>query len=794
MKKISVLLLLVMVFELLLVSCGPIVKDNVKDDSITDDNGVTDENNPEHEHIFSEGLVYDKRYHFYACECGERNGAKAHSFGEWITLKEASETEDGQIRRDCSECDYIELATLPGGNHQHATADITYDERTHTILCHCGEIIEKLPHTLSDWTVTEAATENAAGMKMRKCDGCDYQEFLSIPKIQKGETVFEWTKLTIQNVATSHYMNYDYGKLSNGTILRVWPFDGSNEQLFDISHVSGNTYRILTNSSSGFAVDVFRDGKALAEGMLCDIWQTNDATAQNIKLHLCDDGSYIFRMAKNMDLAIAAPDANGQLKLVKFNESDASQKWIFKDSDGKKVNIKDPMPTSVGIPEDCYELTGVVFAVDGNEYRQAVTTKEYNGVDVNNIFFVNKESKVVANAELINKLYQLMIFEDVRETCLNTAKTYGTYAKEYFEIYCNILATEKLGEIIGAGSGVLLKLGAGIPCALGEAAVEIVGDIDIETIKTTVLLSYLRIYTNNCEAYANEMDSIACDRYYDYDEAMKAVNAYIACVSSWAVVNEIAGDEVRELSGSSTAKELGKYFKNVFTSLADSIIPDIDSVKIAKFISDGAITLIDFYKDSGVMKAYETAENAWLARLDRDYEGAKAVADKLAVSVGVEGTKYVAAGLVEKLEAVKKKYPEGTKVSHSYVFPSTSAYECHGFACYALMYFWGTKKPGVSNTGEYKVYKATSTESYVNKIRPGDLVRFCFGSYDHTIVVTNVDDDNIYYADCNADLKCTFDYNKVISKADLANYLVKKLNSQQVSVRGYILHAKNNDL
>lgn len=340
----------------------------------------------------------------------------------------------------------------------------------------------------------------------------------------------------------------------------------------------------------------------------------------------------------------------------------------------------------------------------------------------------------------------------------------------------------------------MLKLGTGNPCTLGDAAVEIAGDIDLETIKNTVLLSYLQIYTNNCIAYAEQMINLSSKEYTDYETALSAMEAYIACEASWEVVKSIADDEVKKLSKSSPENELKKYFANVFVSLADSIIPDIDSVKIVKYISDGFVSLVDFYADSGVMQVYEEKESLLFSTINKTYEGAKVTADKLSIGVVEAGTTYVAEGLVDKLAVVQAKYAEGTRVSHSYEFPNTNAWKCHGFACYALMSFWGTKKPGISNKTEYTAYKATASESYVNQIRPGDLVRFRSGSYDHTIVVTNVDDDNIYYADCNSDLNCTFRYNKIISKAELAQKLIKTLNDQQVSTRGYILHYKNNNL
>lgn len=311
--------------------------------------------------------------------------------------------------------------------------------------------------------------------------------------------ISEKTNILLQNVATGEYLNYDYGTLENGIPVRVWPLDGSAEQRWDIVQVDGTTYRIQTNKSGKYCLDVYRGSSALKAGQECDIWQTGgDTTAQNVVFYACNDGSYIIRMEKNPDLALAAAGSKGIVKLAKFDASSSAQKWVIKEA-----------------------------SAGGNQ------------------------------------------------------------------------------------------------------------------------------------------------------------------------------------TGSS---------------------------------------------------------------------------------------KYVADGLSASLDKVKAKYPEGTNVSHSYVFPNTSAYECHGFACYALMMFWNSNKPGVTNTSEYKTYHATSTQSYVDMIRPGDLVRYRSGNYDHTIVVTNVDADNIYYADCNADGNCTFDYNKVMTKTALAGKLVKALVDQTRSVRGYILHYKNNTL
>ncbi len=154
-------------------------------------------------------------------------------------------------------------------------------------------------------------------------------------------SVNETQKITIQNVGTGQYLNFDYGTLKNGTYARVWPWDGSTEQLWSIDQVSGSTYRILTYKSSKYCLDVYRGSAKLTAGQKCDIWATgNDTVAQNVTFYLCDDGSYIIRMANNSSLALAATASKDRVKLAAYNSSSKAQKWVFKDSKGNKIDIK----------------------------------------------------------------------------------------------------------------------------------------------------------------------------------------------------------------------------------------------------------------------------------------------------------------------------------------------------------------------------------------------------------------------------------------------------------------------
>lgn len=151
---------------------------------------------------------------------------------------------------------------------------------------------------------------------------------------------------------------------------------------------------------------------------------------------------------------------------------------------------------------------------------------------------------------------------------------------------------------------------------------------------------------------------------------------------------------------------------------------------------------------------------------------------------------YVAAGLENKVKTLKTMFEPGDRKTTMF---KSNAWQCHGFACDALMMFWGTSKPTSSNKN-YTYYKATASKSYVDKIRPGDMIRYRNGSLDHTIVITNVDDNYVYYADCNGDGKCTFVYDQKMSKSTLDGLLKKVLHDQAISTRGYVCHYVNNDL
>ena len=125
-----------------------------------------------HNCVFNEGK----------CECGkEENEEHTHEFGEWVVIKEATETEEGLKEKTCK-CGEKETETIEKLAHTHSFGEwVVVKEATETEeglkekTCSCGEketeIIEKLAHTHSfgEWVVVKEATEIEEGLKEKTC-------------------------------------------------------------------------------------------------------------------------------------------------------------------------------------------------------------------------------------------------------------------------------------------------------------------------------------------------------------------------------------------------------------------------------------------------------------------------------------------------------------------------------------------------------------------------------------------------------------------------------------------------
>ena len=606
--------------------------------------------------------------------------------------------------------------------------------------------------------------------------------------------VSEVKGVTLQNVKTGEYLNFDYGTLKNGQPVRVWPRDGSTEQLWSIVHISGTTYRIVTYKSSKYALDIYRGNSALKASQQADIWAAGgDAKAQNVQFYLCDDGSYIIRMADNNKLALSATSSKGRVKLAKFDSSSSAQRWIFKDSKGNKINIQTGTTTTSvpsGIPASAYKKTGTVFTVSDSKYYEAVTTCAYNGVASGSDFFVDAQGKVVTNADTLQKLYSLIVFNGTRANQKSAAELWVSAAQDYYAIYTNIAATEKMGEIIGKGSGALLSLGAGNSLTLKESLIEL-GDsvVSLDTLKAASLLGMVRYYTNNVIANGNKASAAMKNTITDYDTMVNAVSYYAECAASFKAVDYLIGDQILELSQSSTLKELGKYFDNVVVSFADSIIPDLKAVEVTKAITDGVVSLSEIAVNSGAASVHDKELTKQKAFLSESYNGAKSVAEKLASGKNWSSLVGTTVACIKNSSGYTKWYGSG----------NISAKAGYDGECtwYALGRFYETtgialktaphaKKWLSANKGDTRVKVLYGAD----KIVAGSIAVNTGGTYGHVMFIEHVEYENgkpvtVYFTECNYDGNSSYNagkdcilqkmsYSKFVSQRSPDGYIVAK--------------------
>lgn len=154
----------------------------------------------------------------------------------------------------------------------------------------------------------------------------------------------------------------------------------------------------------------------------------------------------------------------------------------------------------------------------------------------------------------------------------------------------------------------------------------------------------------------------------------------------------------------------------------------------------------------------------------------------------ISQTITIVKNLSSVVSTAKKTYAEGSKLHY---ISKYRAYQCHAFAVFMSDTAFGAGKASPSNKS-YKYIYATSSSGKVSSIRPGDIVRYRNGGYDHSIFVLRTDSKYVYYADCNGDGKETVRYNQKILRTTLEKYMKKKLVDRSISTYGYIAHYEYN--
>lgn len=146
---------------------------------------------PEHQHIYAEEVTEatctEDGFTTYTCECGDTyTGSKVtatgHTWSEWVTIEEPTQTTTGLAGRNCTVCgekETKELAmVIPDHTHSY-TGEVTKAatctaEGVKTFTCSCGnsytENISKISHSYKG-TVTKP-TCTTKGYTTYKCSFC----------------------------------------------------------------------------------------------------------------------------------------------------------------------------------------------------------------------------------------------------------------------------------------------------------------------------------------------------------------------------------------------------------------------------------------------------------------------------------------------------------------------------------------------------------------------------------------------------------------------------------------------
>ncbi|MBQ8497788.1 MAG: RICIN domain-containing protein [Clostridia bacterium] len=439
---------------------------------------------------------------------------------------------------------------------------------------------------------------------------CVLSVILIVPIRTTADTVVdvkELKNLTMQNVKTKQYLNYDNGLLKNGTPVRVWPWDGSKEQLFDLIKIGENTYRLVTSASHKYAIDIYRGNSKLKAGQLCDIWQAgDDAIAQNIQFYDCGDGSYILRMSDNPDLALGATSAKGRVKLVKFNKNDASQKWIFKDAEGNPIDITEDegsVKNPLTLDED-YGVAIETLIVDGKKYGSAELLKTIDGISAESKFFVELSNQnIVIDESLIQKLLTIDNYnsdimglaEDIEKTVLAIC--------DYVDEYTDIRGCSKIGSLIGKGAAAWTQTLATLK-DINDAKSFVTSWLDFgieaaglgERADILVVLYFSQLSINyGLESLSIMLESDIASGERDYNTAVQVIEAYAKCKEYFVIVEALTKDTIDSYNQKNWFEKFLEGTQDAVTDMADSVAGDLfESLKAfedAKMVMNWVKTL-----------------------------------------------------------------------------------------------------------------------------------------------------------------------------------------------------------
>lgn len=148
-----------------------------------------------HNHTYGDDWKFDTVNHWQECTAddGAKNNVTAHTAGEWITDKEATEAVKGSQHRECTVCKYVmetkEIMMTPLQHTHAASSEWKKDADRHWQECPCGEHMNAATHNYGEWRMIKTAAENEKGTRERICSVCGYKDIVDIPPTEKADSL-----------------------------------------------------------------------------------------------------------------------------------------------------------------------------------------------------------------------------------------------------------------------------------------------------------------------------------------------------------------------------------------------------------------------------------------------------------------------------------------------------------------------------------------------------------------------------------------------------------------------------
>ena len=145
---------------------------------------------PKHTHSFSDTYSGDDVYHWFECDCGEKDGYEQHAWNNGSVTKQPTVEEEGERTFTCTVCRATKVAKIDklSPDHTHEYSIVNYDDTHHWNECECGEKGAKALHSFDEGKITTHPTTESEGERTFECTGCEYKKTEKVNKLDPDHT------------------------------------------------------------------------------------------------------------------------------------------------------------------------------------------------------------------------------------------------------------------------------------------------------------------------------------------------------------------------------------------------------------------------------------------------------------------------------------------------------------------------------------------------------------------------------------------------------------------------------